>query len=160
MNIAFLDPGSAKAAMESGSVDAWSTWDPYVALAQVQNGARVIANGQTLLPGYGYQAANNGAIATKRAILDDFLKRLAKARRWAMLHQDAYAIAWTKETGLPLDVARFALRRQNYAPVLIDDAVVAALGQAASVYRAAGAVVDVPNVAFAFDRSFNDAYVP
>ncbi|MEI9930289.1 MAG: ABC transporter substrate-binding protein [Rhizomicrobium sp.] len=160
VTVAFLDPGSAKAAMESGSIDAWSTWDPYVALAQVQDRARVAVSSKNLLPGYGYQAASNGAIAGKRAVLDDFLNRLAKARRWAMAHKEAYAAVWAKETGLPQSVAQLALGRQNYAPVPIDDRVVSALGQAAGVYRAAGVIADVPGIPAAFDKSFNDAYVP
>ncbi|NED62805.1 ABC transporter substrate-binding protein, partial [Streptomyces sp. SID10244] len=40
--ISFLDPVNAAAAFKSGDIDAWSTWDPYTAVAQVEDHARII----------------------------------------------------------------------------------------------------------------------
>ncbi|MEJ1976384.1 MAG: ABC transporter substrate-binding protein [Acetobacteraceae bacterium] len=42
----FIAPAEAKAALAAGSVDAWATWGPYIALATVQDGAREIVNGR------------------------------------------------------------------------------------------------------------------
>ena len=43
---AYLTPADGRAAFENGKVDAWVTWDPYVASAQRQQRARVLADGQ------------------------------------------------------------------------------------------------------------------
>jgi sulfonate transport system substrate-binding protein len=155
VTIAFLDPGNAKASLVSHSIDAWSTWDPYVALAQIQDHAHIIVDGHGLLSGYGYQAANTSSIATKHAILADFLQRLAKARNWALTHTDVFAAVWAHETGLPNNVAQIVLHRQKAVPVTIDKDVVEALRHTAIVYEQAGAVRTIPDIEAAFDRSFN-----
>ncbi|MEJ0028565.1 MAG: ABC transporter substrate-binding protein [Rhizomicrobium sp.] len=160
VTLVFLDPGSAKAALESGSIEAWATWDPYVALAVTQDKARVVANGNGLLPGYGFQAASQNAINTKRAALADFLKRLAKARQWIVAHKGEFALAWSKETGLPLAVAQAVIARQNYVTVPIDQKVIGSLANGIAIYRAAGAISGAPDVATAFDKSFNAILVP
>src|ERR1700733_5153773 len=41
----FLTPADARAAFERGSVDAWAIWEPFLAAAQTQTGARILANG-------------------------------------------------------------------------------------------------------------------
>ena len=49
VRIVFLSPAQSKAALEAGSVDAWSAWEPYISLEQAQTGARVWST-QTGLP--------------------------------------------------------------------------------------------------------------
>ena len=39
----FLTPADARAAFERGSVDAWAIWEPFLAAAQMQTGARILA---------------------------------------------------------------------------------------------------------------------
>ena len=41
----YLPPADARAAFESGTVDAWVIWDPFLAAAEKQIGARVLADG-------------------------------------------------------------------------------------------------------------------
>ena len=45
---AYLIPADGRAAFENHKVDAWVTWDPYVASAQRQQNARVLADGSQL----------------------------------------------------------------------------------------------------------------
>jgi sulfonate transport system substrate-binding protein len=42
VKISFLQPVDAAAALCSGAIDAWSTWDPYTAVAQTEQGDRVV----------------------------------------------------------------------------------------------------------------------
>ena len=48
VQLALLAPPDARAAFESGSVDAWAIWDPFLAAAEVDLGARVLVNGEGL----------------------------------------------------------------------------------------------------------------
>ena len=41
----FLPPADARAAFEKGAVDAWVIWDPFLAAAEKQIGARILADG-------------------------------------------------------------------------------------------------------------------
>jgi sulfonate transport system substrate-binding protein len=161
VTIVFLDPGQAKAALSSGSVDAWSTWGPYVGIAVLQDGARILVAGSGLVNSIGFQAATDGAIASKHAILLDFMTRLSKAQRWANAHRQAYADILAKETGLPIDIAKYTVNsRGDYDPIPMDASLVHDEQQALDIYRAAGAVAATPDVAKAFDTSFNPAVRP
>lgn len=100
----FLSPSDARAAMQAGSVDGWSTWQPYVASAQAE-GDRIAIDGRTLTQGYGFDVAWDGAVKDKQALLADYLRREAKALDWADTHADDFAKVLAQETGLPLPIA-------------------------------------------------------
>ncbi|MGR4865919.1 ABC transporter substrate-binding protein [Caulobacter sp. LARHSG274] len=160
VQIVFLSPGDAKAAFSSGAIDAWVTWGSYVALARLHDDATVLADGDGRLSGYGYEAASEAAIAGKRPQMEDFLRRLAKARRWAGEHPQEFAAALSKETGLQPDVALYTVQHYRIAPSAIDDAAVAEGRAVLDRFRAAGAVTSTRDPAGAFDRSFNAAVAP
>src|ERR1700677_805946 len=42
----YLAPADARAALESGTVDAWAIWDPFLAAAEAQSNARLIADAE------------------------------------------------------------------------------------------------------------------
>ena len=48
VQIAYLAPPDARAAFAGGSVDAWAVWDPFLAAAEVDLGARQLVNGEGL----------------------------------------------------------------------------------------------------------------
>lgn len=160
VQIVFLNPGDAKAAFSSGAIDAWVTWGSYVALAKLHDDATILADGDGRLSGYGYEAASEAAIAGKRPQVEDFLRRLAKARRWAGDHPQAFAAALSKETGLQPDVALYTVQHYRIAPSAIDDAAVAEGRAVLDRFRAAGAVTSTRDPAGAFDRSFNATVAP
>ncbi len=43
-----LQPDEAKPAFDSGSVDAWSIWEPFISIESIQNDAKILANGESL----------------------------------------------------------------------------------------------------------------
>ena len=49
-----LAPADSTAAFAKGSVDAWSIWDPYLALAERKENARVIASSRDLQSPYSF----------------------------------------------------------------------------------------------------------
>jgi sulfonate transport system substrate-binding protein len=157
VTIVFLSPGDAKAAFNSGAVDAWVTWNPYVALAQLHDKTRIVADGQGLLHAIGFEVASDRAIATKRALLADFLSRLAKAQAWEGDHKAEYAAVLAKETGLPLDVANYTVSKVRGVAVPIDASVLNEERDTLDTYVKAGVVSTAPNIDGAFDPSFNSA---
>jgi len=160
VQIVFLNPGDAKAAFSSGAIDGWVTWGSYVALAKLHDDAAVLADGQGRLSGYGFEAASEAAIAGKRPQVEDFLRRLAKARRWAAAHPDEFAAALSKETGLQPDVALYTVQNYRIVPTAIDDATVAEARAVLDRFKAAGAVTSTRDPADGLDRSFNAAVAP
>ena len=160
VEVVFLNPGDAKAAFTSGAIDGWVTWGSYVALAKLHDDATVLADGSGRLSGYGFEAASEAAIAGKRPQVEDFLRRLAKARRWAGEHPQEFAAALSKETGLQPDVALFTVQNYRIAPTEIDDTAVAEATAVLDRFQKAGAVTSTRDPAGAFDRSFNAAVAP
>lgn len=160
VQLVFLSPGDAKAAFTSGAIDAWVTWGSYVALARLHDDATILADGDGRLGGYGFEAAGEAAIAGKRPQIEDFLRRLAKARRWAGEHPKEFAAALSKETGLSSDVALYTVEHYRIAPAVIDDQAVSEARAVLDRFRAAGQITSTRDVAAAFDRSFNAAVAP
>jgi sulfonate transport system substrate-binding protein len=160
VQVVFLNPGDAKAAFTSGAIDGWVTWGSYVALAKLHDDATVLADGARRLSGYGFEAASEAAIAGKRPQVEDFLRRLAKARRWAGEHPKEFAAALSKETGLQPDVALYTVQQYRAQPAPIDDAAVAEAKAVLERFQAAGAVSSTRDPAGAFDRSFNATVAP
>ncbi len=139
VKITFLSPGDTKAAFDSGSIDAWATWSPYVPTA-LASGARIIADGSDYYSGYGFDVANARSVETKRALLTDFLRREARAYLWAKEHPRDYARVLAKETGLPFDIALYHVQHQSLARVPIDEAVKAEERDVIAHFRKAGAL--------------------
>ncbi|HWW26393.1 MAG TPA: ABC transporter substrate-binding protein [Caulobacter sp.] len=155
VSIAFLSPGDAKAAFTAGSIDAWVTWGSYVALARLHDAARILIDGDGWLSGFGYEAASEKAIAEKRPQVEDFLKRLAKARRWAANNPDAFGKVLARETGLSEEVALYTVRQYRILPTPLGDETIRESRAVLDRFRSAGTVTSDRDLAGAFDASFN-----
>jgi sulfonate transport system substrate-binding protein len=153
VNLIFLTPGDAKAAFSSGAIDGWAIWTPYLPTA-LHEGARTIVDGKTLVSGFAFDVASEPALANKRKLLADFLRREATALRWARDNPDAYAAVLARETGLPLPVARdFAIKTARTS-IPITAAVIAEQKQVLDDFRKAGESPGTRDLAGAFDTSF------
>jgi len=124
VQIVFLAPSDAKVAYSQGSVDAWSTWDPYVSQEEVLFHSRRILSGEGLTAGISFQIATPTAIKEKRAEIEDFVRRHTAARAWAQDHAESYAEVWGKLMNTPAAVALNWLKRGKIRVTPIDDAVV------------------------------------
>ncbi|MFE0757057.1 ABC transporter substrate-binding protein [Inquilinus sp. NPDC058860] len=156
VTIVFLLPAEAKAALSSGAIDGWSTWEPYTSQLELQEGARRVVTGIGITPGLSFLVARPDAIEAKRAALQDFVGRLAKARNWGTSNYPAYAEIWSKLVGLPQEVALQYLSRQAVRPVAIDGAVVADEQKTIDLYLRAGLIQTQLDAGTVLDRSFND----
>src|ERR1700721_3778318 len=62
----YLTPADARAAFERGSVDAWVIWEPFLAAAQRQTGARILADGEGVVSNHQFFLASR-VYAQKRS---------------------------------------------------------------------------------------------
>ena len=127
VQLTFMLPSDAAVALKTGAIDAWSTWDPYTAQLELKAGCRRVADATGLTPGLSFFFARDDALADagKRAALQDFVARLAKARNWALAHLDTYADSWSALVGLPAEVGRKVNARAHYRVSPIDESVIA-----------------------------------
>lgn len=154
VSLRFMQPADAKAALATGNIDAWSTWDPYAALGEQRDHDRAVANGVNLSSGLTFQAATQTSIKEKHAEIEDFLKRVAAGQRWALSHPDEVAAMQSKVTGLPPDVLKIVYQRAQLHPVAIDDNLIAEQQRTADLYRRAEVIKTRLDVSQSFDRQF------
>ncbi|MCK9821604.1 ABC transporter substrate-binding protein [Komagataeibacter oboediens] len=150
--IIFLQPAQAKAALDTGRVDAWSTWEPYVALETVGHNGHIVADAANLTPNNSFFVATTTALAEKRQLLATFYQRVALAYAWGQAHQAQYAHILAQQTGLPEDVAVSVARQLIAAPVPISDAVEQAEHITLDTYRSAGLINPSAPLSEAFDK--------
>jgi len=157
LQIVFLAPSDAKVAYSQGSVDAWSTWEPYVSQEEVLFKSRRVITAEGLTPGLSFTVATPDAIRDKRATLEDFVRRLAQARNWSLDHTNDYAESWGKLMNIPPAVALHWLSRAKISIAPIDNAVVADEQKTIDLYFRAGLIKQKLEAAAIVDRSFLEA---
>jgi sulfonate transport system substrate-binding protein len=157
VQIVFLAPSDAKVAYTQGSVDAWSTWEPYVSQEEVLFQSRRVITAEGLTPGIGFQVASPDAIRDKRRELEDFLRRLTAARAWSLTNVSAYAETWGRLMNIPPAVPLNWLSRAKIRIAPIDDGVVADEQKTIDLYFRSGLIKQQLNAADIVDRSFSGA---
>lgn len=153
VRLVFLTPADAKAALETGSIDAWATWPPYFGAALLEKSARIAVDGRGLVRNYLFQVASRDAATKRTGEIADFLGRHEAARRWVAQHPDAAAAALAHDGGLPLPVARYTLERQHWNSVPLDDDLIAYQRGLASTLVGTGVLEGRRDVGAAFVRS-------
>jgi len=156
VELRFLGPVDAKIALANGAVDAWSTWEPYTALAELSGQGRVLVNGRGLSSGNSFLAATDKALdqPARRAALQDYLNRLAGAQVWANQHVDSYSKTLAAIIGFPEDAARLQFERRQLRWQLIDPQTVAEQQGTADFYHAHGLMAQRLDVAPTFASGF------
>lgn len=152
----YLQPSDAYAAFKQGQVDAWATWDPYTAQAQLETGARTVVDGQGTANGYSFLVASNAALAdpAHQAAVADLVERVRTAMRVSDADREGRARAWAQETKLPLPVTELAASRGPDVPVPMDDRLVASEQQLADAFTEAGVIPGRADFAAYVDRRF------
>lgn len=159
IKLVFLAPSDAKVAYSQGSVDAWSTWEPYVSQEEVLFKSRRIINGDGLTPGLSFQVATPAAIKEKREALEDFTRRLTAARAWSLDHVEGYAETWGRLMNIPPAVPLNWLKRAKIRVAPIDDGVVVDEQKTIDLYIRTGLIKQPLDAAEIVDRSFTDVIV-
>ena len=103
--------------------------------------------------------ASDQAIATKRAAVQDLVRRLNKARLWSLDHIGDYARSTAELTKLPEDVLLSAYAAQRTSPIVIDAGIVSEVQQASDRATRYGILAKTLDVEQAVDRSFTAAAV-
>ncbi|KWH14960.1 ABC transporter substrate-binding protein [Burkholderia territorii] len=121
----YLTPADARAAFVQRSVDAWVIWDPYLAAAERQLGARVIANGDGLVRNTQYYLAARKYAAAQPQVLRTLLDEVDALDRWARDHVPEVAAQLSPLVGLDAPTLEVALKRTGYGVQPVTDATLA-----------------------------------
>jgi sulfonate transport system substrate-binding protein len=119
-----LAPADATAAFVKGSIDAWSIWDPYLALAELKQNARVIAFDKDVHHPYSYYIVGADFVEKYPALVAKLDTVFAAEGVWANAHHEEVAQAQAEATGVDIEAIRRFVDRSNYRVIPIDDEVI------------------------------------
>lgn len=130
----FLSPSDARAAFERGSVDAWVIWDPFLAAAEKQLGARVLADGKGLVSNHQFFLAARPYAEKNPAIIKIILEELVAADEWSQRNLKEVATILSTQIGLDVGVVELAAARYTYGVKPISESVLAEQQKIADVF--------------------------
>ncbi|TXM81406.1 PhnD/SsuA/transferrin family substrate-binding protein, partial [Methylobacterium sp. WL122] len=77
-----LAPADAAAAFSRGSIDAWTIWDPYYAIAEGGDGVRVLATAKEIARQNNFFLASRAFAEGRGAVLSEVIDVLGGVARW------------------------------------------------------------------------------
>jgi sulfonate transport system substrate-binding protein len=139
----YIAPADAAIALTQKKVDAWTTWDPYISIAEIQNGARIIVSGQ-YAPDFGVYAARADLIKSQPDAVKKVLAGLQKEALWANANIVKAVNIEGTETKLPQPVIdRIGTRARDYSLSPVDPKILAQM-QTISAWLVDNAVIPKP----------------
>ena len=130
----FLPPADARAAFERGSVDAWVIWDPFLAAAEKQIGARVLADGKGVVSNHQFYLAARPYAEKHPEIVKAIVEELDAIDNWGKKNPKEVAAFLAPVIGLDVPTVELAVQRYSYGVKPITDAVVSEQQKIADVF--------------------------
>lgn len=121
-----LLPPDARPAFESGSIDAWAIWDPYLTTALQGTGGRVIHDHSGLERGESYHLAPSAVLKDpeKKRALQVLLAELESTAVWANKNQSTVIAQFSEELGIPKSILEVTVPKSlpmNIRPFRVRD---------------------------------------
>ena len=119
LQVVYLPPADARAAFESKNVDAWVIWDPFLAAAEKQIGARVLADGRGAVNNYQYYLAQRDYARKNPKVIETLFSASVELGAWAKANVKQAAAQIAPLQGLSTEVVELTLQRQqlNVKPI-------------------------------------------
>lgn len=139
-----MDQSSASVAFAKGSVDAWVTWDPYTATAQVNQGAKLLTNGTGLAKNRDFLISTQNYAKTHTALSKLLTTYINDDMTWANNHHTQLIAMLSKTLKLSDAVIQKMVERRTYAMALVkaDSSIVDEENQIANIFYQEGVVTE------------------
>jgi sulfonate transport system substrate-binding protein len=109
----YLAPPDAAAAFIRGAVDAWSIWDPFLAIAELKQKARALPVDRTISAQNSFFLVN-GDFAAKHPDVAAINGAVATATKWADEHRDQVAAILSEASGVDLAAEQRSVNRAEF----------------------------------------------
>lgn len=152
----YLPPADARAAFESGNVDAWAVWDPYYAAAQNALKVRTLSDYTGLTPTNNFYEATRDFAQQHPDVIGAILKQARETGQWVNGHPADTAALLAPKVGLPQPLVETWIKRVPFGAVPIDDRIVAVQQRVADAFYAAKLIPQKLSVA---DNAWTDKRV-
>jgi len=114
VEVSYLPPADARAAFESGRVDAWSIWDPFLAAAEKQLNARALADGKGAVANHQFYLSARPYAEKYPEIVHILLEEIDKIDQWGKQNPQEVAKFISPLIGIELPVVEVAANRLSY----------------------------------------------
>lgn len=145
----------ARAAFQSGRVDAVGLWDPFLAGAELvgDQPPRLLRDGRGLSNNRTFYHASPAFADANQDVLRVVIDELRRMEAWAQGHPDEVAALLAPQLGVPVPVLRRATGRRVYGVTRIDADIVAEQQRMAGVFLALGLIPRAIDVAQAVAKT-------
>lgn len=140
-----LAPADATVAFASGNLDAWTIWDPYLALAE-KGKVRVIASAKDVHEANAFFLANRDFTGKHADIVGLLNQTFAKESVWASDHRKEIAKSLHDATGVDSESIQKAVDRSLFVVQPVTDKVIATQQATADRFHKLGLIPKAINV--------------
>ena len=113
VQVTYLAPGDARPAFETGQVDAWVIWDPFLAAAE-QSGARVLANGEGLVDNHLFYVARREFAEKSPDVVRLALDEYQALSEWEAKNAEEAAKILARSSGVTYEALLLSEQRHTY----------------------------------------------
>ncbi|MCP3473939.1 aliphatic sulfonate ABC transporter substrate-binding protein [Bradyrhizobium sp. CCGUVB1N3] len=141
-----LAPADATVAFVKGAVDAWSIWDPYFALAEQKENARVLILDRDIAKPNAFYIAGSDFVEKYPSLVAKLNAAFAAEGVWADSHHEEVAKAQAEATGVDIEAIKRFVERSNYRVVPLDADVIRSQQAVADRFAKLGLIPKPVNV--------------
>lgn len=143
----YLSPSDGGPAFAQGHVDAWATWDPFLAIAVRSYQARILADGAAIGSDNAITLlASRNFASTKPALLKLVFDTLESDNLWAQQHPTEAGVIWAQAMSVPTDLAEIIGRNNAVPTQAVSDKDIAQINAIADWYVANKIVLTRPDI--------------
>jgi sulfonate transport system substrate-binding protein len=121
----YLAPPDAAAAFVRGAVDAWSIWDPFLAIAELKQKARALPLDISVSAQNSFFLVNGDFAAKHPDVVATINGAIATATTWADQHRDQVAAILSQASGVDLAAEQRSVNRAEFTFGPLNDDVLA-----------------------------------
>lgn len=110
-----MDQSSASVAFSKGKVDAWATWDPYTAQAQVKSNAKILISGEGLTNNRDFIISTKKYAKNHTEVSKYLVKYVQEDMVWARTHKTKLIDMMAKQLNISKKVVKLQVSRRSYS---------------------------------------------
>jgi sulfonate transport system substrate-binding protein len=121
----YLAPADARAALERGAIDAWAVWDPFLAGAEQQGNARLLADAQGVASHHEFFLSQREFAQKRKDVIAIVMEELNKEGQWVKQNPAAAAAQLAPIQGLDAGIIQTGIEHYGHVYKPVDASVLA-----------------------------------
>lgn len=140
INPLYLAPADASAAFARGAIEAWSIWDPFLALAEIKQNARALPVDLAVSAQNSFFLVNRDFAGKRPETVAAINAEVAKATQWSADHRDEVAALYSQASGVDIEAQKKAVARAEFTFGPLSETVLAQQQSVADRFQRAGLI--------------------